>query len=90
MAKNICKPISYRINVIGVDEPVNVLVTTTGLSFSVAGCHKKTFTAWHFAVNAGVTDTDVPSFVFNKPLEFLKHESVKVRKKRNAKNLDGG
>lgn len=89
MANPLRKPISIRIKVSGVDEPVNVLVTSVGLNFSVAGCRKKTFTPWHAAAKAGVTETDVPSFVFGRPLEFLQHESVRVRRKRNAENLAG-
>lgn len=74
------KTLKRQIHIYGVEAPVNVEITSEGVSFAVAGAKKKVTLSWFSAVNSSLTPTDTPAHLFDKPLEFLKFQANKKAK----------
>lgn len=63
----------FRIKLFGVSMPVSVVVTEDGITLGIQGTKKKVALTWYELACACKTDTNVPSFMFGKPLAFLEH-----------------
>lgn len=77
------------IRVHGVEAPVVVKITPHELVLKVKGSRKEIWLSWTQAVSHATTGTDVPSYLFDKPLELLKHyaaEYVERKKEQEKEN----
>lgn len=66
-----------EIRIHGLEKPVQVEFTATGISFWIKGSKKRVAVDWKQVVQAGHTGTDVPSFLMNKPFELLMYQITK-------------
>lgn len=68
--------IQREIRIPGVDQPVYIEIGHDGISFwSKKRARKRVFLPWSRAVNAGLTPTDVPSWLMDKPMELLRYQA---------------
>jgi hypothetical protein len=74
-------PLKREIHVHGVEAPVTVELSETGIRFQVRGTKKWVSTGWVQVVNACHTGEDLPSYLMGKPFEYLKHLGDKVSAK---------
>jgi hypothetical protein len=58
--------------------PVQVEISSEGLSFWVKGSRKRVRTSWMAAIEAGSTGYDVPSYLEGRPVELLRHQRAKI------------
>jgi hypothetical protein len=71
------KKIERELRVDGVDKPVYCSIEIDGLFFwAKKGAKKKLFVPWSRVVGAGLTPSDVPSFLMDRPLEMLRHQAA--------------
>jgi hypothetical protein len=71
----------------GLDAHVNIFMTETGVEMAVVGQKKRIFASWEHLAKAMHTDTNVPSFLHNRPWDFLKHQA-KHQGKSNVQPID--
>jgi hypothetical protein len=69
-----------EIRVHGVEAPVNVEITSDGLTFAVKGTKKKVKIGWVQVVKSAITPNDVKSYLHGKPFEFLVTQAIKRAK----------
>ena len=76
---------SRIIRVYGIEQPVMVRITATGISFRIKGSKKAINASWTQAVNACNTPGNVQSFLMNRPFEFLKNTADKITASKVSK-----
>lgn len=86
MATKLTNSLQREIRIPGVDAPVVLTLSEGVVSAHVKGSRHKVFCSFETLVGAMRTFSDVPSFLFGKPLELLKHEGAKKSTKK--KQLD--
>lgn len=78
--------IKRQVKIYGVEGMVNVAITEAGVEFWIPGTKGSSIeVGWPRIVESCFTPNTVPSFLFGKPLEFLKHQALKVQEKRKDK-----
>lgn len=74
--------IKRQLRVYGVEAPVNVEISSSGIRMAIKGTRTWVEATWPRLVEAMFTPGDVPSFLAHKPLELLKHFATKSTKKK--------
>jgi hypothetical protein len=65
--------IKREIYIADIEKPVQMEITSFGITFWMKGSRKRVETRWLTIVSNGTTGQDVPSFLAGRPLELLKH-----------------
>lgn len=79
------KPIKRVVNLHGLSEPVCLHINPGGLEMSVSGAKKHIFASWEHIARHLLTGGDVPSFLFDKPWEFLEYQNLGAKARRNGR-----
>jgi hypothetical protein len=66
--------IKRAVKIYGLPAPVNVLITEAGIEMSAPGKRTKLYASWDHVVKGMLTPNNVPSFLADKPVEFLRHQ----------------
>lgn len=66
-----------EISIPGIPSAVSAEIGYSGISFWVKGSRKRIWLPWADAVAASDTPQDVPSHLYGKPLELLRHQASK-------------
>jgi hypothetical protein len=75
-----------EITIDGIDAPVVVNITSSGITMHAKGGRKLVSATWKSILSkAMVTPSDVPSWLMFKPYELLQHQATKAAAVRNAK-----
>jgi hypothetical protein len=72
--------IKRELRIVGFSKPVQAEVTAVGIRFWIKGNRKRVHASWKQIIQAGVTGTDVPSYLMGKPLELLLYQITKGHK----------
>lgn len=80
MATQLKGTIKRAIHVHGVSAPINVSITQDGIDLAVAGMKSRISISWPSIVGHCQTPNKCPSFLFGKPLEFLKAQAASKAK----------
>jgi hypothetical protein len=78
--------IRRTIKLYSVPLPVLVTISEEGVDLRIQGSKKGVMASWHRIATYAVTPTDVPSFLFDRPLEFLKSQAEASLKKSAGGN----
>lgn len=70
-----------EIRIPNIDSPVQVEITSKGLSFWVKGSKKRVSNTWFHIVQGCHTEMSVASFLMGKPIELLIHQASKATKR---------
>lgn len=81
MGKDFSRPKTGIVQVYGVGE-VMVRVDDSGVSMHIKGTKKHVYGTWADVAGALKTPETVASFLYGRPIEFLKHEKKKVEDRR--------
>lgn len=77
MATKLSKPVEREVRIDGIAAPVIITLAQHSLSARVKGSRNVVFADFTRLIAAMMTYADVPSFLYGKPLELLKHDAVK-------------
>jgi hypothetical protein len=66
----------------GVSSDVVITITDEGITMALPGSRKKLSSSWEQIARSLHTPNDVPSFLADKPIEFLKYYASKMVKKQ--------
>jgi hypothetical protein len=88
MATKLEKPLEREIRVYGVEEPVLVELSPEGLSARLKGTQTALLASWTQVIRAMNTPGNVPSYLMNKPFDFLQQTAAKRVAKKVKKVLD--
>jgi hypothetical protein len=70
----------------GIDAPVIMAISESGVEMAVAGFKTKLFANWETIAKALRTPPNVPSFCEGRPMDLLRYQANKHRKKHEEDN----
>lgn len=74
----------------GISAPVMVEMTRTGIRLSVKGTKKWITVRWPQVISASRTSTSVPSYLMDRPMEFLLWQARNYKIKGRTLDLEPG
>lgn len=80
-------PLQRKLRVYGIEAPLTVDITESGLMFGVQGTRKKVSVGWVQVIKACSTGPDAPSYLADKPYELLQMQA-KLQQTRKTKRED--